>query len=67
MPNQSTIAIRLREVYGKNVAYPANEQAELLARIAGTTTLTHETLCLAERMGFEIVTIANTAAWKEVA
>lgn len=36
----SIIAIRLREVYGSVKAYPANEQAERLADMVGTKTLT---------------------------
>lgn len=48
------ILVTLRDVYGETKAYPANEQARLLAEIAGTKTLTHRTLALAERMGATI-------------
>lgn len=41
------------------ITYPVCERAKLLAQIAGTKTLTHSTLALAERMGFEIVTVAS--------
>ncbi len=49
------IVVRVDRVYGKVVVYPVCEKAKLLAQIAGTSTLTHKTLSLAERMGFEIV------------
>ena len=48
------VLVRTREVYGEPRVYPANTQAELLARIAGTTTLTRRVLELAQDMGFEI-------------
>ena len=49
------ILIHFREIYGKWTAYPANTQAELIARIAGTKTLSFATLELAEDMGFRLV------------
>lgn len=45
------IEVKARQVYGETKLYPANEAAETLARIAGTKTLTTETLALAKRMG----------------
>lgn len=51
---QRVIKIQVRQVYGVTQAYPANEQAQLLALIAGTKTLKPETLANAERMGFQI-------------
>lgn len=52
--SRPVIQIEVRSVYGVLQAYPANEPANLLAQIAGTKTLKHETLALAERMGFSI-------------
>lgn len=62
------IEIEVRSVYGSLKVYPVNEQAKLLAQIAGTTTLTHATLCFAERMGFSIVEVfpSTQARWKEL-
>lgn len=51
---QRVIQIQVRQVYGVTQAYPANEQAKMLALIAGTKTLQPATLAYAERMGFAI-------------
>lgn len=48
------IIIRIRNVYGYDLAYPDNEQAQHIANIAGTKTLTKETLAIAQKMGFTI-------------
>lgn len=63
MAMNATVEIEVRNVYGTPTIYPVNEQAKLLARIAGTKTLTHATLALAEQMGFAIVT-AKPQSWK---
>jgi hypothetical protein len=52
--NQAVIEIEVRNVYGNTTIYPVNEQAKLLALIAGTKTLTNTVLAYAERMGFTI-------------
>jgi hypothetical protein len=44
--------IEIKEVYGNKTIYPVNEQAQLLARIAGTKTLTPQTVDLAKKLGF---------------
>jgi hypothetical protein len=55
-PKMQAIEIELRDIYGETKAYPANEQAKIFAQLVGTKTLTHNTLCLIERLGFEIKT-----------
>jgi hypothetical protein len=52
------IEIEIKSVYGVLKIYPANEAAELIAKIAGTKTLTNEALAYAERLGFEIKEVA---------
>jgi hypothetical protein len=54
--------IEIKEVYGNRTIYPVNEQARLLARIAGTKTLTAATVTLAKQLGFhfEVVQPAMT-------
>lgn len=52
--SRPVIQIEVRSVYGVLQSYPANDAAKLLAQIAKTKTLQHETLALAERMGFSI-------------
>lgn len=49
-----SILIRSREVYGKTTWYPLCSDAKLLAAIAGTKTLTVETLSLARKMGIDV-------------
>jgi hypothetical protein len=49
-----TIAVEVKSVYGKPLYYPINESANLLAHIAGTETLTAQTLKLAKDMGMSI-------------
>lgn len=61
------IQIEVRSVYGVLQSYPANEAAKLLAQIAGTKTLKHETLALAERMGFSIEQISQQQFYKVAA
>lgn len=57
LPKLGKIEIRVDRVYGNLVTYPVCARAQLLAEIAGTKTLKHETLALAERLGFEIVAL----------
>ena len=49
-----TIQIEVRNVYGKEAIYPANETAKTFARIAGTKTLLRETLRLAQSLGYTV-------------
>ena len=44
------LLLAIREVYGKQIAYPANDTAELFARIAGTKTITQDTLELINQL-----------------
>jgi hypothetical protein len=57
------IKVQVREVCGKAVAYPANREAEILATIAGTKTLTYETLAKASDLGLVIETVTSQKAW----
>jgi hypothetical protein len=51
------IQIELREIYGLTKAYPRNQPAEAIARIAGTKTLTKTVLVntLALGCGIEVL------------
>ena len=60
------IEVKLRDIYGATKAYPANEQAERLARLANTKTLTYATLSQAAEMGFEVVVLADGRHWTEI-
>lgn len=46
------IEFDLRDVYGRPTAYPVNETARYLCQIAGTKTLTPNTISVADWMGF---------------
>lgn len=48
------VLIELKDVYGKQVAYPACDNAKLFARLAGTKTLTSEALRLISDLGYDI-------------
>ena len=53
------IQIQVKNVYGVATTYPANEQAKMLAQIAGTKTLKPDTLATAKKMGFAIELVAG--------
>ena len=44
--------VNIKNVYGTETVYPANHTAELLARLAGTKTLTESTISLAKQLGY---------------
>jgi hypothetical protein len=52
--------IEVKEVYGNRTIYPVNDQAKLLAQIAGTKTLTVATLNLAKKLGFTFEIVQPT-------
>jgi hypothetical protein len=52
---ENTIRVQIRDVYGRLTTYPACPNAVCFAAIAGTRTLTDETLRQIERLGFRIV------------
>jgi hypothetical protein len=48
------ILVDIRNVYGQETIYPANQNADIFASIAGTKTLTKRTLQYAEQLGYTI-------------
>ena len=48
------ITIRIEKNYGIETAYPHCEQSKLLARLAGTKTLTHHALDTIAALGYQI-------------
>ncbi len=48
------LKVRIKNNFGTYHYYPENDQAQMLAHIAGTETLTPQTLKLATHMGFII-------------
>lgn len=52
--NPQPVLVRFDRVYGNVVCYPSNQQAEVLARIAGTKTLLPRTLAGARALGLQV-------------
>ena len=51
----SVVLVRIESVYGSPTAYPANENARLLAGLARTKTLRSSDLERIQALGFEVV------------
>lgn len=56
------VLVRFDRVYGNVVCYPANQQAELLALIAGTKTLLPRTLAAARGLGLTLAVEGDAGA-----
>jgi len=54
------IQIRIDKNYGIETAYPVDEAAQLFAKIAGTKTLTRNTLRDVEQLGYQIEIVEQT-------
>ena len=48
----NTAIVEIREIYGNKAIYPVNDTALYLTRIAGTKTLTEQTIRHAKALGF---------------
>ena len=54
-PQAKTVTVSVRKIYGMPVIYPADANALSFAAIAGTKTLTRQTVRHIKNLGFEIV------------
>ena len=54
------IEVIIEPKYGKWVYYPLCENAKTFAQIAGTKTLTEDTLALIKKLGYEIKASAKS-------
>lgn len=52
---QRAIVIEIKHVYGVEKVYPVCEDAKMFSDIAGTTTLTVETLDRVKALGYELI------------
>lgn len=52
--------VTIKQVYGVNTVYPANDKAQLIARLAGTKTLTTEAIETARALGFTFEVLQPT-------
>lgn len=48
------VLVKIKNVYGNELIYPANDTAKIFADIAGQVTLTRETLKNIKDLGYEI-------------
>lgn len=51
---ENVIQVELRGVYGRELAYPANELAHKLAKLLGTKTFPRATLLALKDMGYVV-------------
>lgn len=54
------VLVTFRHVYGLIKCYPANDQAQVLAKIAGTKTLLPETLAGARALGLRVMEMQDS-------
>lgn len=57
------IKVTIRSAYGQERVYPACDHARLLARLAGTTTLTQQHLVYIAALGYTIECYTVTGTW----
>jgi len=56
---EQTCLVKLGNQYGQQVAFPANEQAELFCQIAGAKTLTPRIRDLIKKLGYRIEVVQD--------
>lgn len=54
------ITVSILNVYGQDKIYPVCDAAKTFANIAGTKTLTRETIALVQKLGYEITVQPQT-------
>ena len=62
----ATVIVEVRPLYGAIKVYPVRARAKLFANLAGTTTLTRQSLRTIERLGYNVVSVAD-ADWSHAA
>lgn len=53
------LQIKVRNVYGNQMFYPANEVAKEFAYLSGTKTLSYNALASAKRLGFTVEQVSD--------
>ena len=48
------LIVEIKTVYGNEAIYPMNESAQIFAKIAGTKTLTRQTIQFAVQLGYVV-------------
>jgi hypothetical protein len=55
------ILVRTKNVYGKDLVYPANEQAEHFTHLTGKKTFSRSDIVRLEAIGFEVTNLSFTS------
>jgi hypothetical protein len=59
------ITVEVKDIYGKTKYYPHCSDAKVFAAIAGTTTLTEQTLRRIMRLGYKVKTLQQASELTE--
>ena len=59
------LIVTIKNVYGKEMIYPANSVAQIFADIARQTTLSRDTLKLAQALGYKIEVKQQELSWSK--
>lgn len=51
------IKVTIKNIYGVDKVFPADEKARLLAELAGTKTLTTSAIELIKKLGFKVLVV----------
>lgn len=57
------IIVNIRNVYGKETIYPVCDAAKTFAEIAGTATLTPQTMRHIEKLGYRVLIEQPKRSW----
>ena len=57
------IIVNVREVYGQEIVYPVCNVSKTFAEIAGTKTLTRQTMRCIERLGYRVLVEQPSRVW----
>lgn len=56
---RQSIEVVVRNVYGRELIYPINEDANIFARIAGTKTLKRDHIELIKALGYTVTKLTD--------
>lgn len=54
------VKVQIKNVYGNELIYPACEQSEIFAKIAGSQTLTQQTIDYMKQLGIQFIIESQT-------
>lgn len=56
----NTIQVRVKNVYGNELVYPACETSKLLCDLAGDKTITARSMILIKKLGYNPIVVADS-------